>query len=736
VKDTREAAPISFAEAAVEADMESSFTGQALTNTEDLAVAWESSNTDVATVANDGTVTLVAEGTTTITATFAGNNTYKGTVAQYELTITDVNKPGSANNPYTVAQAIAAIDAGTGTSNVYVSGIVSTVATKVSSGKMSYYISDDGTTTTELQAYNGKGLNNESFSATTDVELYDRVTIYGSLTKYGDIYEFSAGNYLISQTHRSVNTITIEGGTNKSIDLGKSETSVTISATAANGATVTFAVDTENSTLDAEDYTFSEGTLTVTNASSLGGNVVIIASAEGDVDYYDGTETITVAVSPATKYDNEIELEEASGSTPYGTPLEVVYVIADGYDGEMSYTISNPAIVDVAIGAEIITFTPKAVGTAVITFSAPETATFNAAENVQYTLTVTAIEGQTTAAVSTQTVFEEYFSSCDGTGGNDGEWSGNIASSSLIADNDGWTFANENGASKCAKFGTSKKQGSAQTPALGATGTLTLSFKAGAWNGGSEGTTLNLFVTEGELDKSSVTMTKGEFNTYTAIITNATAETSITFEAANTNNNRFFLDSIVVTTEGADITAKLNASGYATFCSQYPLNFSEAEGYTAWQIKAISGETITFEKITGAIKGGQGILLKGDDGATVTLASADSEKEMTANLLFGTTAPTYIAAEEYYGLSGNKFVKVNAGVVPAGKALLPASEIPSPSTARELTFVFEDGQTTGIESLTPVLSEGEGAVYDLQGRKVNNPKAGLYIKNGKKVIMK
>jgi len=79
-------------------------------------------------------------------------------------------------------------------------------------------------------------------------------------------------------------------------------------------------------------------------------------------------------------------------------------------------------------------------------------------------------------------------------------------------------------------------------------------------------------------------------------------------------------------------------------------------------------------------------------------------------------------------------VKINAGTVPAGKALLPASAIPA--GARELTFVFEDGQTTGIESLNPALSKGADTIYDLQGRKVAQPTKGLYIKNGKKVVMK
>ena len=47
-------------------------------------------------------------------------------------------------------------------------------------------------------------------------------------------------------------------------------------------------------------------------------------------------------------------------------------------------------------------------------------------------------------------------------------------------------------------------------------------------------------------------------------------------------------------------------------------------------------------------------------------------------------------------------------------------------------------KTTGIESLTPALSQGEGAWYDLQGRKVSKDqmKKGIYILNGKKIVVK
>ena len=51
--------------------------------------------------------------------------------------------------------------------------------------------------------------------------------------------------------------------------------------------------------------------------------------------------------------------------------------------------------------------------------------------------------------------------------------------------------------------------------------------------------------------------------------------------------------------------------------------------------------------------------------------------------------------------------------------------------------VLGDDETTGIESLTPTLSEGEGAIYNLNGQRVNSIRKGqVYIMNGKKYYYK
>lgn len=137
--------------------------------------------------------------TINLTYTYGDNQTTTATV-----TVTQAgnsNLPGGADNPYTVAQARAAIDAGEGVNDVYATGIVSEIVTAYSSqyGNISYNISADGSTEADqLQAYRGKSYNGENFTSEDDIQVGDIVVVYGDLKNYNGTYEFDAGNQLVS----------------------------------------------------------------------------------------------------------------------------------------------------------------------------------------------------------------------------------------------------------------------------------------------------------------------------------------------------------------------------------------------------------------------------------------------------------------------------------------------------------------------------------------------------------
>lgn len=108
---------------------------------------------------------------------------------------------GSESDPYTVAEAIAAIKAGAPTSEVYVTGIVSDVYFYSDQYKsLSYYISDDGKSK-DMQVYSGKGLNGADFTSKDDLKVGQKVTIKGIIKAFNkngtDIMEVDKNSTIV-----------------------------------------------------------------------------------------------------------------------------------------------------------------------------------------------------------------------------------------------------------------------------------------------------------------------------------------------------------------------------------------------------------------------------------------------------------------------------------------------------------------------------------------------------------
>lgn len=138
-------------------------------------------------------------------------------------------------------------------------------------------------------------------------------------------------------------------------------------------------------------------------------------------------------------------------------------------------------------------------------------------------------------------VFYESFDKNDGTGGNDGQWSGNIATNDIQYDVTGWTCPNASGANKCAKFGTSSKKGTATTPALtDLEGDAILTFKAAPWN--TEGGKMSVTISDGTIETSEFELINNTFTEYSVKISGG-ATSKITFTSSE---DRFFLDEVKV----------------------------------------------------------------------------------------------------------------------------------------------------------------------------------------------
>ena len=165
-----------------------SFTKPALTNPNSLTVSYASDNTDVAEVANDGTVTIKAIGKTVITASFAGNDDYKAGSASYTIFVAE--QAGTEADPLTGASAKALIDLDCDM-NVYVKDAVNT---------KNYYPSKTYTITLAngFQFYYFyAGPNNATFDSDY-LKIGDILTAYGKLTKSGTNYRLNP-SYMVDR---------------------------------------------------------------------------------------------------------------------------------------------------------------------------------------------------------------------------------------------------------------------------------------------------------------------------------------------------------------------------------------------------------------------------------------------------------------------------------------------------------------------------------------------------------
>ncbi len=173
-------------------------------------------------------------------------------------------------------------------------------------------------------------------------------------------------------------------------------------------------------------------------------------------------------------------------------------------------------------------------------------------------------------------------------------------------------------------------------------------------------------------------------------------------------------------TEKITLTKKYN-----TYVPAKALDFSSVEGLTAYYVTAVTATEATLTKAT-TVAAGEGIILEGTAGDyEVPVATAEVEKN-SANLL-----ATGTIAEGDYILYDGQFVLCTGGTLPDGKAYLPKSAI-STSSAKALILGF--GDATGINEAKA--AKADGAIYSISGVRVAQPQKGVYIMNGRKVIVK
>ena len=186
----------------------------------------------------------------------------------------------------------------------------------------------------------------------------------------------------------------------------------------------------------------------------------------------------------------------------------------------------------------------------------------------------------------------------------------------------------------------------------------------------------------------------------------------------------------------------IGSTGYTTFVSARPLDLSRLpEGVSAYYVASdgVSNSSVKLTKVESTVAAGTGMILKGTAGESYDIPYADSGNAISGNLMVGCITPKAPDKNSaYYVLVNNdgtpefQCLDMNGATIPAGKAYLNA-----PAAGARLKFVFDDDNTTtGISNLGNVHRMMDRGTYNLNGQRVDARQKGVYIVNGKKVVVK
>lgn len=180
------------------------------------------------------------------------------------------------------------------------------------------------------------------------------------------------------------------------------------------------------------------------------------------------------------------------------------------------------------------------------------------------------------------------------------------------------------------------------------------------------------------------------------------------------------------------ITSEAEVATYCN-CDDKALDFSSVEGLTAYIVSSTEGPFISLQAVK-KIPAGTGVVVAGEP-KTYNFPVIASADHVAGNLLIGATSDHVAVEGDYvlaYKSSVRGFFPAEGGlVIPAGKAYL---HIDDESDAR--SFLPLDYETTGIGALLMNNEKVKKEIFSLSGQRVSQPKKGLYIIGGRKVVVK
>ena len=686
-----------------------------------------------------------------------------------------VSKTFTKVTPMTVDEALTAISAlaNNGTiENQCVRGIVTKVSSLYNNTAINYTISDDIAGSNELTVYRGKNMHNTDFAALSDIKLGDDVVIYGTLKKFNTTPEFDQGSYLLYKVSKTAPTFTLSTSA-ETLSMGTTETVDVTLTTNTDGAITCESSDDDVATVALK----SAGVYTITG--HMAGTATITIKSALTANYQPASATVAITVN---------DTREAAGISFTENDVEITW--GDAFTGQaltnthslpVTWSSTNEAVATVNSSGVVSVL--KA-GSTDIKASFAGNATYKSTV-VGYTLTVNKAEAglsydQTSfdimvgddsfvaPTLNNPNSLTVNYSSSNGTVATvdagtgeityDENTPGSATITAYFAGNDNYKGGNAKYTINIIDPTVKGSKYNPYTVAEVIDGTATGSniyvrgFIVGEYVGKTTAPRTSSFTTDGNIAlaetfttsptaAASIPVQLGTDALKSAWGCQTNGVTLLGYEViVKANKDTYFtVNGLKNTSEVSAVSVPFSpAKTYTTLTSAYALDFtSVSSALKAYIATAVAAGKVQMVQVNKVPAGTGLVLMATSPGTAVNVPVFDgtSPDDVSGNKMAGSaTSTTAITANGGYILKDGVFQPALAGTLAAGKAYLNIA-VPT-SSAPVLEMSFAESDVTAISELTTTnCTNNTNEYFDLQGRKVAQPTKGLYIVNGKKVIL-